>query len=63
MSKQTRWLLSEIERWTADGIISREQAERLRQRYAVTPEGPPWGLLVFASAGALVIGRARLADV
>jgi uncharacterized membrane protein len=56
MSKQTRWLLPEIERWTADGIISPEQAERLRQRYAVTPEGPPWGLLVFASAGALVIG-------
>ena len=56
MSKQTSWLLSEIGRWTADGIISQEQADRLRQRYAAPTDGPPWGLLVFASAGALVIG-------
>ena len=56
MSKETRWLLSEIERWTADEIISPEQADRLRQRYAAPVDGPPWGLLVFASAGALVIG-------
>jgi predicted anti-sigma-YlaC factor YlaD len=56
MSKQTRWLLSEIERWTADAIISQEQADRLRQRYTIPLDGPPWGLLVFASAGALVIG-------
>ncbi|MGH7945498.1 MAG: DUF2157 domain-containing protein [Opitutaceae bacterium] len=56
MSKETRWLLSEIDRWTADEIISPEQAGRLRQRYAAPVDGPPWGLLVFASAGALVIG-------
>jgi uncharacterized membrane protein len=56
MSKQNRWLLSEIERWTADEIISPEQADRLRQRYAAPVDGPPWGLIVFASAGALVIG-------
>jgi uncharacterized membrane protein len=56
MSKQTRWLLSEIERWIADDIISPQQAVRLRQRYAVSDAGPPWGLLVFASAGALVVG-------
>src|SRR5687768_18538998 len=56
MSKETRWLLSEIERWTADEIISPEQADRLRSRYAAPADGPPWGLIVFASAGALVIG-------
>ena len=56
MNKQTRWLLSEIERWTAEKIISPEQADRLRTRYAEPAGGPPWGLLVFASAGALVIG-------
>jgi uncharacterized membrane protein len=56
MSKQNRWVLAEIEHWTAEKIISAEQAERLRQRYTPSIEGPPWGLLVFASAGALVIG-------
>lgn len=56
MSKHTRWLLSEIERWTADEIITPEQGARLRERYTVPVDGPPWGLLVFASAGALVIG-------
>ena len=56
MSKQTRWLLAEIERWTAEKIISQEQADRLRERYTALADGPPWGLLVFASAGALVIG-------
>jgi uncharacterized membrane protein len=56
MSKHTRWLLSEIERWTAEAIITPEQGARLRQRYAAPADGPPWGLLVFSSAGALVIG-------
>ena len=56
MSKHNRWLLSEIERWTAEAIITPEQGARLRQRYAAPADGPPWGLLVFSSAGALVIG-------
>lgn len=56
MSKPTRWLLAEIDRWTEDQIISREQADRIRERYTAPIAGPPWGLLVFASAGALVIG-------
>ena len=56
MSKHTRWLLSEIERWTAEEIITPEQGARLRERYSDPVDGPPWGLLVFASAGALVIG-------
>lgn len=56
MSKSSRWLLAEIERWTAEKIISAEQADQLRRRYSPPVESPPWGLLVFASAGALVIG-------
>src|SRR5687768_13243210 len=56
MSKQTRWLLAEIQRWTDDEIISFDQAARLRERYTAPLDGPPWGLIVFASAGALVIG-------
>lgn len=56
MNKQIRWLMAEIDRWTAEGLVSPEQATRLRQRYSQPKEGPPWGLLVFASAGAVVIG-------
>lgn len=60
MDNKTRWLLAEIDRWKAEGVVSPEQAAQLRQRYEV-PEPPPkeavpWGLLVFATAGAIVIG-------
>ena len=56
MNKQTRWLLSEIDRWTAEQIISPEQAVKLRARYTEPANATPWGLLVFATAGAIVIG-------
>ena len=57
MNKQIRWLMTEIDRWTAEGLLTPEQAGRLRQRYPQpTAEGPHWSLLVFASAGAVVIG-------
>jgi len=57
MNKQIRWLMAEIDRWQAEGIVSAEQAARLRQCYAQSPvEAVPWGLLVFATAGAIVIG-------
>lgn len=59
MNKQNRWLLGEIERWTEEKLITPEQAAALRGRYAPSePAGAavPWGLLVFATAGAIVIG-------
>jgi len=56
MNKKVRWLMDEIDRWTAEGLVSPEQAGRLRARYPKPAEGPPWGLLVFACAGAIVIG-------
>lgn len=62
MDKKIRWLLAEIDRWKADGLVSPEQADQLRQRYdrpATAAESAavvPWGLLVFATAGAIVIG-------
>jgi uncharacterized membrane protein len=63
MDKQTRWLLTEIDRWKAEGVVSSEQADQLRARYNQPPvaaaaikESVPWGLLVFATAGAIVIG-------
>ncbi len=48
--------MAEIDRWKAEGIVSAEQADRLRERYAAPAETVPWGLLVFATAGAIVIG-------
>jgi uncharacterized membrane protein len=60
MQSHIRWLMAEIDRWKAEGVVSPEQADRLRQRYAQPPvpaaETVPWGLLVFATAGAIVIG-------
>ncbi|MBI2813073.1 MAG: DUF2157 domain-containing protein [Opitutae bacterium] len=69
MDKNIRWLLTEIERWKADGLVTPEQADRLRQRYDQPPvpatsattlaapaESVPWGLLVFSTAGAIIIG-------
>jgi len=56
VNKNTRWLLAEIERWTSEQIISPEQAAKLRSRYAEPASAVPWGLLVFATAGAVVIG-------
>ena len=60
MDKNIRWLLTEIDRWKAEGLVSPEQGDRIRQRYAQPPapaaESVPWGLLVFATAGAIVIG-------
>lgn len=57
MQKHISWLMAEIDRWKAEGLVTEEQAGRLRQRYAQPPgEATPWGLLVFATTGAIVIG-------
>lgn len=56
MNKHTRWLLAEIDRWSSEKIISPGQADQLRSRYAEPAGAVPWGLLVFATAGAIVIG-------
>jgi uncharacterized membrane protein len=56
MSKHNRWMLDEIRRWQAENVITPQQADQLRQRYAEPAGGVPWGLLVFATAGAIVIG-------
>lgn len=48
--------MAEIDRWQAEGVVSAEQAGKLRARYAQTGPAVPWGLLVFATAGAIVVG-------
>ncbi len=49
-------MLAEIERWTAEKIISPGQSRELRTRYEgqLTLSSPPWGIILFSSAGAVV---------
>jgi len=56
MSKHVRWLLGEIDRWTAEKIVTPAQAAQLRARYA--PVAPPvsWGLILFFALGAVIVG-------
>ena len=63
MDRNIRWLLTEIERWKAEGLVTPELGDRIRQRYEQPPatvgapaETVPWGMLVFSTAGAIVIG-------
>ena len=55
MSKPTRWLLAEIDRWTKDNLISTDQAAQLRALYPLG-ESKSWGLMIFSGLGAAVIG-------
>jgi uncharacterized membrane protein len=54
MSKQTRWLFTQLDRWTQDNVISPGQAAQIRALYPETTV--PWGLIVFSSAGAAILG-------
>ena len=56
MSKRTRWLFSEIDRWISGGVISREQASSIRALYEEPPGAVSWGLVVFSSIGAAIVG-------
>lgn len=56
MNKHAPWLHRELERWVEEKIVSPEQAGQLRQRYPLAATNLSWGLIVFATTGALVIG-------
>ena len=56
MQKSRSWLFGEIERWTRDGLITAEQATRLRSRYPGPVVGRSWGMVVFTGIGAVVVG-------
>ncbi len=55
MNKNPRWLLGEIELWRNEGIVSVEQAQLLRDRYAQPPAGS-WGKVIFSALGAIIFG-------
>ena len=56
MSKHITWLAEQIELWVKQGIVSREQATAIRSRYPDQKAGLPWGLLVFAGLGTVIVG-------
>ena len=56
MSKQIRWLHSEISNWQSDQLISDQQAEQIRARYAVVEKTRTWDKLIFPTIGAVVLG-------
>jgi uncharacterized membrane protein len=56
MSKPTRWLFGELERWKRERIITEEQAGLIRALYPDTTKRSSWGLILFSGLGAAVIG-------
>lgn len=56
MSKPTRWLFGELDRWKREQIITEEQADRIRALYPEEVRKHSWGLILFSGLGATVIG-------
>lgn len=56
MAKLERQLREKLQEWTAAGLITPEQALAIRTREAGEKPGLPWGILIFAGFGAVVIG-------
>jgi uncharacterized membrane protein len=56
MSKHRQWLWREIDRWIGHGIVSTEQAERIRGLYPAQAAGASWGMIALAGLGAVIIG-------
>lgn len=56
MGKLDRIIQQKLEAWTADGLITPAQALAIRTREAEPKPGLPWGILIFAGFGAVVLG-------
>jgi uncharacterized membrane protein len=56
MGKLERHIREKLEAWTAAGLITPEQALAIRAREAEAKPGLPWGILIFAGFGAVVLG-------
>lgn len=56
MSKHARWLHEQLKSWVADGVLSPQQAEVLRQRHPQPAVSAPWGVILFSGLGAVVCG-------
>lgn len=56
MGQLDRHVREKLAEWTAAGLISPAQAQAIRAREAEEKPGLPWGILIFAGFGAVVIG-------
>jgi uncharacterized membrane protein len=56
MSKHTQWLHEQLKSWADEGLLSPEQAARLRERYPESKAAAPWGVIIFSGLGAVVCG-------
>jgi uncharacterized membrane protein len=56
VSKQIRWLRDQTDVWVGQGVVSAEQAARIRALYPEPAAGLPWAMLVFSGLGAVIVG-------
>ncbi|MBK9138457.1 MAG: DUF2157 domain-containing protein [Verrucomicrobia bacterium] len=56
MSTNVRWLREQTEKWVAQGVVSADQAARIRAFYPEPAAGLPWAMLIFSGLGAVVVG-------
>lgn len=56
MSRHLQWLDRELPAWVSAGLVTGEQAERIRGRYAAARPGLPWAILIFSGLGAVIVG-------
>ena len=56
MTNRVKWLLSEIDKWMSEGVITAPQAERIKGRYTDSDQGIAWSKIIFSSVGAILIG-------
>lgn len=56
MGKFEQRILKKLDEWAAEGLITAEQSEAIRAREPAPKSLPPWGILIFAGFGAVVLG-------
>src|SRR2546422_10606228 len=56
MSKQIHWLWEQSKEWVNKGLISPEQAARIRKLYPEPKAALPWGTIIFSGLGAAIAG-------
>ena len=56
MKRHIKWLISEIDRWVGDGVISPVQGQAIKKRYPMPEQGRAWGRIIFFSIGAILFG-------
>ena len=56
MRKEIRWLWAESKQWVERGLISEEQASRIRGWYPDPESGLPWSTIIFSGLGGAIAG-------